>query len=252
MYYYIFDIKRCRKRTQVDAIKSYLTNLGISGEYSYITPNQSAEALAESGINKGYNTIIAVGSDDLVNAISNIMVGRKEVLGILPLAASEELKALVGSRDWQEAAEALRFRRIKEFNVGRIANGRHFLTSVYLDTPSPLEVTVEFKNYLMQVNTRNLLISNYHPDIDKRFPDHLDVVIETTSSKPIGFLERLGIGGNQKNEQGDNISFIRARSLRVFTKKPTPLVSGDKIIAKTPQYIESTDELIRVIVAKNS
>lgn len=252
MYYYIFDIKRCRKKTQVDAIKSYLTNLGISGEYAYITPNQSAEALAESGVNKGYNTIIAVGSDDLVNAVSNVLVGRKEVLGVLPLMASDELRSLIGSNEWQAAAEALRFRRIKEMNVGKIANGRHFLTSIYLDTVAPLEATVEFKDYILQVNTKNLLISNYHPDITKKFEDYLDVVIESERTKRGGFLAKLGFGAGIKNESGDNISFIRTKSLRIFTKKPMPLVSGDKIIAKTPQYIECTDELLRVIVAKNS
>ena len=250
MYYYIFDIKRCRKKTQVDAIKSYLTNLGISGEYAYITPNQSAESLAESGINKGYNTIVAVGSDDLANAVANVLIGRKEVLGILPLSASEELKELIGSQDWQPAAEALRFRRIKEMHAGRIANGRHFLTSIYLDTLSPLEVTIEFKDYLLQVYTKNLLISNYHPDIKKRFNDHLDVVTESETKKRSGLLAKFGIGAS-KDAVENNISFIRAKSLRLFTKKPTPLVSGDKIIAKTPQYIEVSDERVRTIVAKN-
>lgn len=250
MYYYIFDIKRCRKKSQVEAIKSYLTNLGISGEYAYITPNQTAEALAESGINKGYNTIIAVGSDDLVNAVTNVLVGRKEVLGVLPLMASDELKELIGSDDWQPAAEALRFRKIRELNTGKIANGRHFLTSLYLDTVNPLEVTLEFKDFLMQVTTKNVLISNFHPDIEKRFADHLDVVIESEAIIKSGLLAKLGFR-TIKNETGEHISFIRAKSLRIFTKKPMPLVSGDKIIAKTPQFIESTDELTRIIVAKN-
>ena len=252
MYYYIFDIKRCRKRTQVDAIKNHLTNLGIAGEYAYITPNQTAESLAESGINKGYNTIIAVGSDDLVNAVSNVLIGRKEVLGVLPLMASDELRDLIGSNDWQSAAEALRFRRIKEMHLGSIANGRHFLTSIYLDTVNALEATVEFKDFLLQVHTKNLLISNYHPDIEKLHDDHLDVVIESESVARGGLLARLGLKGAAQNSNGDNITFIRTRSLRVFAKKPTPLISGDKIIAKTPQYIESTDELLRVIVSKNS
>lgn len=250
MYYYIFDIKRCRKKTQVDAIKSYLTNLGISGEYAYITPNQTAEALAESGLDKGYNTIVAVGSDDLVNSVTNVLIGRKEVLGILPLSASDELKSLIGSDDWQNAAEALRFRKIKEMYTGKIANGRHFLTSIYLDVVNPLEVTVEFKDFLLQVDTKNVLISNFHPDIKKKSDDHLDVIIESESIKQGGFLARLGFS-QPKSENSNNISFIRARSLRIFTKKPTPLVSGDKIIAKTPQYIESTDEKVRIIVAKN-
>lgn len=253
MYYYVFDVKRCRKRTQVDAIKNHLTNLGISGEYSYITPNQSAETLAESGINKGYNTIIAVGSDDLVNAIAKVMVGRKEVLGVLPLEGSEELYHLLGSKDWQEAAEALRYRRIREMHTGKTADGNYFLTSIYLDTTYPIEVTVEYKDYLLQVFAKNLLISNHHPNIEKKLEDHLETVIESSNPKSNGLLSRLGsLFSVQRAEYRNNMTFIRARSLRIFTKKPIPLVCGDKIIAKTPQYIESTDEKLRLIVAKNS
>lgn len=252
MYYYIFDVKRCRKKSQIDLIKNQLTSLGISGEYTFITPNQSPELLAENAINKGYNTIVAVGSDDLVNAVANMLIGRKEVLGVLPLSASDELTTLIGCREWQEAIEVLRFRRIRDINTGKIANGKHFLTNIFLNISSPLEVTIEFKNFIMQSTVKNLMISNYHPDIEKKFHDHLDIVVESVKTRPNSFLNKLSsIINPTKEVVNDNISFIRAKSLRIFTKTPTPLINGDKIIAKTPQLIEATDEKIRLIVAKN-
>lgn len=252
MYYYIFDVKRCRKKSQIDLIKNQLTSFGISGEFSYIAPNQSAEALTESALSKGYNTIVAVGSDDLVNSVANALVGRKEVLGILPLSASDELCSLIGCRDWQDAAEVLRFRRIKDINIGKIANGKHFLTTLYLDITSPMEVTVEFKSFLLQSRVKNLMISNYHPEIQKKFSDHLDIVIESVKNTPSGLFNRLNrLIKSSPEKKGENITFTRAKSVRVFTKTPCPLVSGDKIIAKTPQLIESSDETIRIIVAKN-
>ncbi len=252
MYYYIFDVKRCRKKSQIDLIKNQLTSFGISGEFSYIAPNQSAETLTENALSKGYNTIVAVGSDDLVNSVANVLVGRKEVLGILPLSASDELCSLIGCRDWQDATEVLRFRRIKDMNIGKIANGKHFLTTLYLDITAPMEVTIEFKNYILQSYVKNLMISNYHPEIQKKFSDHLDIVIESIKNTPQGLLNKLNrLIKPLPDKKGDNITFTRTKSVRVFTKTPCPLISGDKIIAKTPQLIESSEESIRIIVAKN-
>ena len=252
MYYYIFDVKRCRKKSQIDLIKNQLTSLGISGEYTFISANQSPESLAENAISKGYTTIVAVGSDDLVNSIANVLVGRKEVLGVLPLSASDELTTLIGCREWQEATEVLRFRRIREINLGKVANGKHFLTNIYLHITSPTDITIEFKNFILQSTVKNLMISNYHPDIEKKFNDHLDIVIESVKNKPDGLFSRLSsMIKPSKEAASNNISFIRARSLRIFTKTPTSLINGDKAIAKTPQLIETTDEKIRLIVAKN-
>ncbi len=252
MYYYIFDVKRCRKKSQIDLIKNQLSSFGISGEYTYIAPNQSAEALTENALSKGYNTIVAVGSDDLINSVANVLIGRKEVLGILPLSASDELCSLIGCKDWQDAAEILRFRRIKDINIGKVANGKHFLTTLYLDTTSPVEITVEFKDFILQSYVKNLMISNYHPEIQKKYSDYLDVVIESIKNQPSGLLNRLNrfIKPAAENK-GDNITFIRAKSIRIFTKTPSPFVSGDKIIAKTPQLVESSEETVRIIVAKN-
>ncbi len=250
MYYYIFDIKRCIRKNQVESIKSHLTSLGISGEYTYITPNQSAEALAESGINKGYSTIVAIGSDDLVNAISNVMVGRKEVLGVLPLSVSEDLKELLGTREWQDAAEALRYRRIKELRIGHLSNGKHFLTNIYLDLLNRQQVELELKDVSLSTLATNLLISNFHTDIEKHQDDELDIVLESTSDRNPGFFEKL-LSRKKHSPNEENITYLKSPFIRIFTKKPVSLVCGDKIIAKTPQNIELTAEKIRLIVAKN-
>lgn len=254
MYYYIFDIKRCKKKSQVESIKNHLTSLGISGEYAYISPTQSATNLTIAGLNKGYGTIVVVGSDDLVNTACDILVGRKEVLGVLPLSASSDLTTLIGSSDWQEAAEALRYRRIREMYVGKLANGQHFVTNIYLDLANPTEITVEFKNFVLSLNAKNFLISNYHAEITKKHDDHLDVIVESLKNDSNSLIARLSryLLSPAKTDHENNISVIRARSMRLFAKRPVALVAHDKIIAKTPQYVECSDEKLRIIVAKNS
>ena len=251
MYYYIFDTKKFKKKSQVETLKDYLNSLGINGEFTYISAAATAEELTEAGLCKGYTTIVAVGSDNLANAVANMIIGRSEALGIIPIEASENLHHLLGVDNWKEAAETLRFRRIFETNIGKTASGQHFLTNLTLDIQKPIEVTVEFKDYIVQANAKNLMISNFHPEIKKIAPDHLDIVLESEPEKTGGFLGSITKAFSKKTDfKNKNITILHARSLRLFTKKQIGLDSESTIITKTPQLIESTDETIRLIVSK--
>lgn len=251
MYYYIFDIKKCKKRAFIEAIKSTLSELGISGEYNYILPSQSAEELASVGLRRGYSTIIAVGGDDLINSISNCMIGKKEAMGVIPLDISNSMANLLGVSGWREACESLRFRRIKELFIGEAANGEHFLTEIYLNLPHPTEVTVEFKNYIIQVFAKNFMVSNFHPGVKKKGNDYLDVIIESEPKASHALIDQIKSLFIQKvTVDNRRMSIIHARSMRIFTKKPTALLAGGKIIGKTPQLVESTELMLRLIVSR--
>ena len=121
MYYYIFDIKRCKNKTLVTDIKSYLSSLGISGEFTYPSAAYTTEELVDLGISKKYNTIVGIGSDDLANSIASRLCGRQEAMGMIPLEASEELMSLIGAKTWREGAENLRYRKITNIKIGKTA-----------------------------------------------------------------------------------------------------------------------------------
>ena len=251
MYYYIFDVKKCKKRSQVEAIKSQLIELGISGEYTYISSAQSAEELALLGLRRGYSTIIVAGSDDSINAVANVMIGQKEAMGVIPLQASKAICHLVGTSSVTEAIESLRFRRINEITTGKTATGKHFLTYLEMDLSSPMEFTVEFKNFIVQASVNNMIISNYHPEIKKIADDHLDTVIESHSPNHSGFFNQIkNLFGKNKEDDDKHLSIFRSRSLRIFTKRPISIKSGNAIIAKTPQLIETSEQTLRIIVTK--
>ena len=130
MYYYIFDIKKCKKRSQVEAIKSQLIELGISGEYTYISSAQSAEELALLGLRRGYSTIIVAGSDDSINAVANVMIGQKEAMGVIPLQASKAICHLVGTSSVTEAIESLQNRHRQTFPY-LFGNGSLFTDGIH-------------------------------------------------------------------------------------------------------------------------
>jgi diacylglycerol kinase family enzyme len=252
MYYYILDIKKFKKKSLVEDIKNYLSVLGISGEYSYPSAAYTTEDLVKLGISKKYNTIVAIGSDDLVNTIGGILCGRSEALGIIPVEASSDLCELIGAKSWKEAAENLRFRKIQEIRVGKTTNGKAFLTSINLGNSRPTDVTVEFKDFVIQAKVSDFMISNFNPEIKKLDPEFLDVVFQSISQRESGLLGKLGSFLGSKKSAGNELSLLRARSLRLFTSNQIPLLAGNDVVAKTPQLIESSDEKLRVIVGKKS
>lgn len=249
MYYYIFDIKRCKNSVITD-IKDYLSGLGISGEFVYPSTAYTTEDLVELGLSKKYNTIVGIGGDQIANKIAGKLVGRSEAMGFIPIDGSEELKNLIDAKNWKEACENLRYRKIIEIRIGKTATGSVFMTNLFLDLKSPADLTIEFKDYIIQGKIKNLMISNYNSGITKIGEDYLDIVIQSVDPKERDFLGKLSSIIGLSKEEEKSFSMLRARSLRVFAKNQIPLICASESIAKTPQLIESSDENLRLIVGK--
>lgn len=249
MYYYIFDLKKCRKHSQVADIKNYLASLGISGEFTYPSASATVEELVDLGLSKKYNTIVGIGGDEIANRIASRIVGRSEAMGLIPLEASADLAHLIGTSNWKEAAENLRYRKIVEMRIGLTASGSAFLTNLNLDLKNPTEVTLEFRDYLVQARATSVLISNFSREITKIAPDHLDIVMKNTGPKQTGVLAKLSSFFGGSDEKIGN-SLFRARSLRLFTSSQINLMTDSYSVAKTPQLVESSDEDLRLITSK--
>lgn len=253
MYYYIFDIKKCKKRSQVESIKSYLGYLGISGEFVYPTAATSVPELVDLGLSKQYSTIVAIGDDDIANAVAAKLIGKKEAMGFIPLETTPSIASLIGVNSWKEACDTLRYRKINEIRLGRTATGYYFLTYIILGIKNPIEITLEFKDYIVQAAVKSFVVANYHPSIKKIQDDFLDILFTSVKTADTSFASKISsIFGTKKQDDQLNFSLLRGRSLRVFTKTPLSLICGNTVVAKTPQFIESSDEKIRIITAKNA
>lgn len=254
MYYYIFDIKRCKKRSQVENIKNYLGVLGISGEFTYPTAAQTVKELVDLGLSKQYTTIVAIGGDEMANNVASLLVGRSEAMGFIPLEASSELSSLIGTSDWKSACDILRYRKINEINLGKTANGECFLTNAMLDLRNPIEVTLEFKDYMIQTIATSLKIANFDPNVPKIARDHLDILLRSINPQDNNIFSRLGnfLSGKKNSENEKDLTLVHARSLRIFTNAQIPILSGNQVLAKTPQLLESTDQQLRLITAKKA
>jgi len=131
------------------------------------------------------------------------------------------------------------------------ANGSGFLTNLNLNLKNPTEVTLEFRDYLVQARAISVLVSNFSQGVKKIAPDHLDIVMKNAAPKPAGLLATFSNLFSSKNENL-GYSMFRARSLRIFTNSQVNLLSGGYVVAKTPQLVESSDEDLRLIVGKKT
>lgn len=251
MYYYIFDLKKCKKKSFITDIKTYLSFLGISGEFTYPSNAYTTKELTQLGLSKKYNTIVGIGGDEIANDIASVMCGRNEAMGMIPIEASDDLCHLIGTKNWKEACDNLRFRRISEMKIGMTANGGAFITTLKLDVNAPTATTIEFRDFLVQAKVKDLLISNFHYGQEKIGPDYLDIIFQSVSKDESASSKLKSILGFGSGEKTDN-SLFRARSLRLFTSSQIPLSSNGHVVAKTPQLVESSDENIRLIVGKKS
>jgi len=252
MYYYIFDVRKCKNRRQIETIKDRLTDLGISGEFVVPDRIRPARDLAEQGVFKGYTTIVAIGADDLINDVASVMLSKQQVFGVIPLNASENIHRIIGASSWEEAAINLRYRKVTDTRVGIINQQNVFFSYCELDLDRPASVTVEFENFVFQAKANELFVANQFPNFAKKYPNQLDVIMKSVDPKSTTFWGRFRkmIVGNSIKKDID-LTLIRSDGLRIFSPRQIQIRVDGRVAAKTPATFGISQKTIRLITKKS-
>lgn len=236
MYYYIFQSpKKYSENKTHERIKNILTVLGISGETTLVSPARSASELALMGVEKGYSTIVAIGSDEVINEVASSICGSGAVLGIIPIEASEDINQLVGTNNIKDACEALQKRRLKTINMGYIEPDINFLTKITLVSSKnkPLSIQAEINDYYFETSADKVIIDH-----------NLGVHMYTYNEKK--FLDNLLSFFGNKNEIKD-YSYFNAERLSLRTHEIIPIKIGDLKVAKTPIVAYRRPKALKII-----
>jgi diacylglycerol kinase family enzyme len=251
MYYYIFDIRQCKNKAQGEKIKDYLAFLGIGGEYVFPSQARTAGELVKDALSRDFSTIVAIGNDAIINSVATELVGEKAAFGIIPLNASELINKMVNGYDWRQAATNLRYRKIREIKLGRMENGRHFLTEVELDISSPVNITLEFDDFLAQSRAKKLIVSNFNPNTEKTAPDMLDVFLSSENPNSSSVVKKLfSYFDNANQDSSLKESFFRTKRVRVFSQKNLNFTIDKEIVGTTPQLICTSEKSLRLITSR--
>jgi diacylglycerol kinase family enzyme len=228
-----------------EKVKSILGDLGIAGETVTPTPARTIEELTNLGIIKGYSTIVAVGSQNLVNKIITVMLKEKQpkeiVLGIIPLNYDSLLAQKIGAKNINEACETLKFRRLKTVDVGYIEPDQYFITEALLESSRSMECYLTLDTLQAGLPFNKIIIK---PGLQIFIYDNSSNVRPKT-----GILNWFRL----KKETVDiGSSFFKTKKIKIHTiKHALPVKVDDEIVAKTPIICHNRSRVLKIIVSRD-
>src|SRR3989304_6363352 len=119
-------------------------DLGIAGEAVSPSAARTIEELTHLGVVKGYSTIVACGSEMLVNKVITVLatekMAKETVLGIIPDDFNSLLAERLGLKDIFSACNALKYRKLETINLCLIEPNKYFLTEAIIESPRNQEI----------------------------------------------------------------------------------------------------------------
>jgi diacylglycerol kinase (ATP) len=286
MYYYIINPSSGGGKINKvqDKLRSRLRNLGIAGEFVKSTGPGDIPRLTKMGIEKGYNTIVAVGGDGTINEVINALPDESTALGIIPMGNTNELANLLGINDWNDACTILAARKVEIVDLGKIED-KIFVTSVSVGFETilfdlkkfqpdnllsktafytkllkeakkfkPVELELEFgEKYTVNTECFNFSISNgkfsnFLPQNAKPQDNMLDAVLINKLSQTD--IIKYATGKINLSHNKSLISVFHTQKVTIKTPKPIPVSADGFIVANTPVTIRLAEKKLKVIVSK--
>lgn len=248
MYYYIME-PAGPKSTWQEKVKDTLGDLGIAGETVFPSPARTIEELASLGIIKGYTTIVAVGSEKIVNkivtALINQKAGKDTVLGVIPDDYNSNMAKRIGVNDYKEACQTLKSRKLQTVDVCFVEPNKYFMTEATIESGKTQEAYLAFDKTQAGVSFNKITIK-----------PGLNIEINDFSEKnQDSFKKFIGSIFGKKIEDKNDIytSHFATSKLQIDTPKNSISLKVDgEIIAKSPFSCHHQPKALKIIVAKDS
>lgn len=241
MYYYIMEQPKSRSisKTQ-EYIRDLLGILGIAGETVTVSPARTVEELVEMGFSKKYSTIVAVGADRHINKIASLIQNRSCALGIIPVKATEIIYHLIGTEEIKLACQILKYRKLKEINLGLIEPNKYFLTQAEISLKKSTEVLItvindNFDSYEVQATMTEMILSR-----------NLYLYFNDESQGP-GFISQAWNWLVGKKIKTNFPSLLRGKKMKIETPEPIPVLIDQEIVAKTPIVATLRPKALKII-----
>lgn len=229
MYYYIYDefIQDKRYEKELIRIENRLADLGISGKISRLALFRDPTEMIADEVSRGVSTVVAVGNDQTVRKIIDVVADNNVVFGLIPLGAPNNLAKLLGIPEGMPACDILSARSIETIDIGSV-NGRRFISGVAVPDFAA-EVTYDGKFKIEPARPGLLEIRNLAGSEISResMADPRDGLFET--------IIRVGLkkGWNVFKKKQFGESVLTSRRLAIRSKQPIALYAdGEEMVDK--------------------
>ena len=272
MYYYIFEPTKNPKELKVqDEIKVKLQTLGIVGESVTLSLAEEPRDLARVGLRKNYSTIVACGSDRLINEVGSGLIESGAVLGAIPLKENSAFHAILGTTNYLEACDILPQRKVLTIDCGLINSSKIFITEVTVKPKKELSLSdsgliiVNFDgDFQAETKLCDIIVSNAgagekdlpagRQDTEKirklLIDNHLDVFIPDQLKDQGGFFSRLFGKKENASETVNGGSIFHPQRISIESRKKLITLLSDKIIERGNLVIESYPGSLKIIIKR--
>jgi len=255
MHIYIYDKFLSQKKYDsiLARIETRITDLGLNGKIVRLNLMNSVYEAVENEIKNGAKTIVAVGSDNLLHQIINVIakltflktITAKIPVGFIPVEKSHNtLGPLLGIDFEEDACDALSGRRIIKLDLGK-AGDEYFLTQAVI-TSKGTSVEID-QNYSIEIMGAGEIGVVSLPLEDSILP-------QAKTKANDGVLELfIKINASRKflpiNREKGQSSVFSFKKLKIINKDFPVVLDNIKEIP-TPVEIAIAKEKINLIVGK--
>ncbi|MFA6027351.1 MAG: diacylglycerol kinase family protein [Patescibacteria group bacterium] len=256
MFFYFYDTFINEKRFESDLIKTEnrLIDLGINGRIEKLTILRNGKELIEEAIKNGAHTIVAVGDDNTLLKVINIVADHSVAIGFIPLRANSKLARILGIKDCLDACDILSKRLVKKINLGK-ANQNYFFASISIPQVEGIKVECDEKykvslkqkdNGLAVYNLGNFLdVAN--EDQWKVFSNKNYLNVYVLPPAPSGLSKYF-----KTNNPQDAISVFPAKKIKISAEgKTLSVILDQQTTLKTPVQVTIKPKKINLIVGRH-
>lgn len=246
MYYYLFEptnqgsIKRWQGR-----LKEKLINGGIGGEFTAPSPARTIDELILMGLDKGFSTTVAIGSDSFVNKVASSLIihsvkRHKEriVLGFIYHPREESFfQDLLFLRHDEDIIAVLKARYLTTIPVGFIQPNKFFISPVQINQAAEFRCRLQTENYQATIETNQLILTP-------------SGIITVTPRQPMSRLAKIFrniLGGGLVDHQ----STFAIQEANLSAEEPLSVKLCGEVIAKTPITISVAPNILHFITNRD-
>ena len=252
MYLYLYDnfLNSAKYNKVLANIETRLTDMGIGGKISRLSPLKNIKELIHDEVANGVNTIVAVGNDKTVIEIINDIADLDITLGIIPIGPDNSIAHSFGIRTPEDASAILSARKLEKIDLGKI-NNIYFLSNIIIrDGNTVLQCEQKYKIVPRHKN-HEIHICNFRPQFMESssashfnpYDGHLEAVIRPMGGIASPFLNLFG-------DRQTQCSIIPFKKITVTGENSEIKITDGQKILKTPAKISVVPKKLKVIVGK--
>jgi hypothetical protein len=242
MYYYITEPPRSREdREAEERIRELLIRSSIAGEFVVTSPTRGVEELAEMGVAKKYTTLVAVGNETLINQLGTLLAGTPYVFGAIPVTRPNALASVNGIQTYEEAVEALKFRRVHSVPICRIEPNKFFISELLLSAEQDITIRLRIDDALVEATCRKLRLSGSGK-----------IVLEHHQQPANGAMDRFRRLFTRTEPAHVTYSRFSGNIIAIETSQPYSLYLGNEVFVRTPLAATVIHNSLKIITRRDT